>query len=201
MSGKPLAIDLFCGLVEPKFGLSADAAIEELVACRAENPDHVWLHVRDRTPRPISLVLRLMGEFHNAVFPTRFARLRDFWEPSSHTIDQRIWASLSLPFGFVCWPSLFVFPPRPLPPQFSRRRCGTLNRAIALIGVRRLYRKVRSTAAAIRSILRRAFMLLASDAARPLRAIITAPLPVRPRGSKGLFAQMASQLVHRNIMP
>lgn len=39
----PLAIDLCCGLDESEFGLRADASVEQLVACGAENPEHVPL--------------------------------------------------------------------------------------------------------------------------------------------------------------
>lgn len=76
MIRKPLAIDLFCGLFQPKFDLRANAAIKKFVACRAKNPDHVRLRVRNKPPSAVALMRRTVRDLKNACFSARLAGAR-----------------------------------------------------------------------------------------------------------------------------
>lgn len=66
MRVSPRAIDLFCGLSrQPKLSGGAYAAVEQFVACRAENPNHVPLHICDDAPSAVALVLRFVRYLNN----------------------------------------------------------------------------------------------------------------------------------------
>ena len=75
----PLAIDLFCGLAQPKLGWSAYSLVNQFVACGAENPNHVSLAVRHKPPRPVPLMSWFMGYLKHAPLWACFAGLWKVW--------------------------------------------------------------------------------------------------------------------------
>jgi hypothetical protein len=74
-----LAIDLFCGLVsrQAELLLGADAPVEQLVARRAQNPNHVPLGICDDLPCAVALVIWLVRYLKDSVLSARFARRRN----------------------------------------------------------------------------------------------------------------------------
>jgi hypothetical protein len=76
MGAKPIAIDLFCGLVsgQPELFLGADATVQKLMACRAENPNHVGTGVLHLAECSVSAVLWTMGKLNDSAFATGLAR-------------------------------------------------------------------------------------------------------------------------------
>jgi len=70
---KPLAIDLFCGLIEAKLSHCANASIKQFVACRAENPNHVALTILHLAACIHTPVFRSMSNLQHSIFPARFA--------------------------------------------------------------------------------------------------------------------------------
>lgn len=80
---KPLAIDLFCGLAsgQAEFGLCTDSAIQQLVACRAEYPDHEWLGVFHFPVGTVSSVFWSVGKLKDSCLAaglTSFRQVREF---------------------------------------------------------------------------------------------------------------------------
>jgi hypothetical protein len=160
---QPLCFDLFCGLGsgEAQLGGRADATVHELVACRAENPDHFSLRVGHYTPSAVALVLGAVRYFKNSVFATGLARA---WkvrvlspEPSKNRVLERPVHVVRVLFAWMT-----------AHPQLSnnaRSLSRTVGRAILLIGVRRNDIKVLSAVPAVAAILCDVGLLAASAAA------------------------------------
>jgi hypothetical protein len=190
---KPLAIDLFCGLFEPQFFCGAYAAIKKLVAGRAKNPDHVPLCIGGQAPSAVSLELRLMRYFENAVFA---ASLTSVWHlrPSSfEPIERRIFeVALCLVLGSPFW----IFPPRPFLSQVTGGRNRASHGTISTVAIRWLYIEMSSAAKAVATILCGAFMLFSANASGALRAIIRAPFFIGSNGPKRCAALSAKEIIH-----
>jgi len=73
-SSKPFVFDLFCGLRKTQIGRRTNLLIQKLVACGAENPNHMGMAVFDFSPRPISSVLRSVRYLNNTILAARLAR-------------------------------------------------------------------------------------------------------------------------------
>ncbi len=74
---KPLAIDLFCGLRDAELAGRANLTVKQLVACRAEYPEHVPLRVAHQPTSAIAPELWAMGNFHDASLSAGFAFIFD----------------------------------------------------------------------------------------------------------------------------
>ncbi len=72
---RPLCIDLYCGLgsSQAEFVLCANPSVQQLMARRAQHPDHVRLGVLEFSPDPVSAELRPVCEFYNSRFATGLA--------------------------------------------------------------------------------------------------------------------------------
>jgi hypothetical protein len=194
---KPLAIDLFCGLDQPEFGLRADASVKKLVAGRTENPDHVPLCVGSQTPCAVSLELWLVCYFEDARFTTGLTGPWHFWPSARKPIECNIF---ELPLLFVERPTLFVLARRPLSAKFARCLIGAFCRTIALVCTWRSDRKMPATSSTISAFFGSSFMLVAANASSALCASIAAPFLIGFRGLKSCAAQLTGQIVHRKII-
>lgn len=189
------AIDLFCGLRQTKFCRRADLPVEQLVTCRAKNPDHMPLHVCDSAPRTISLEIRLMCDLYNASLAASLARRRQVWISTPNAADDTVLASLC----FIDRTTFLVLAAGPHAPKFARRFDRTSDRAVPLIGAGRNNLKARS-APTQSALLCRALVFVATNAASALCAIIAAPFFVRTLRREGLLAQPTRQIVHGDIV-
>lgn len=190
---RPLAIDLFCGLFQSKLALRAYSAIEKLVACWAQNPNHMRLSIPCKPPSSISLEFRSVSNFKNSIFTAGFAGVWHIWVSFFQSVESVIG---ELALRLVGMSPLFVLPPSPDFSQIAGGSCRALCGAISCVGIWRLDRKVRSTTAAVAPFLCRSLVLLASDASSTLRAIIAAPFFIRSSGLKGSGTLSANQIVH-----
>lgn len=96
---RPLAIDLFCGLRKPEFGCREDALIEQAVACRTKNPEHVRATVLHLSPYSASAMFGAMRQFNDSVFAARLTRSGQLRKlPSDSRDDTRV---LELTAGVV----------------------------------------------------------------------------------------------------
>ena len=88
---RALCIDLFCGLGsgQSKLGRCEYSAIKQLVAGRAENPDHVRLSVFHLPPNSVSAVFRFMRQLYNSILAACLAGSRQIWKfaakPGNHS--------------------------------------------------------------------------------------------------------------------
>lgn len=81
----PLAIDLYCGLSEPKLLLRAQPAIKQLVTSGAKKPNHMALSVGDYLPCAVAFKLRSVSDFKNAILTARLAGSRQVRIPSAES--------------------------------------------------------------------------------------------------------------------
>lgn len=83
----PLAIDLYCGLLQAEFRWRANSFVQQLMARRAKHPNHVPLAIGHYAPAPLSLKARFMREFNNARLATGLACGWQIWMLSTHAGD------------------------------------------------------------------------------------------------------------------
>lgn len=143
---KPLAIDLYCGLVlKAEFLWRTNAFVQKLVARRAQNPDHVSLAIRHQAPTAFALEARAMRNLDNAGLAASLATFWKVWILSSKACRYRV---------FV-WPTRVIdlLDPWILAMESTAlnfcRLCRASVRAIALIAVRRRDVEMLSAYAAI----------------------------------------------------
>lgn len=174
---KPLAIDLFCGLDlgDSELNCRADSMIQKLVACRAENPDHVFLCVRGQAPSTIALEVWFMCYFKDAGFTASFTCSWHIRISALESIQSHIFPARVSTFLLIFWTPFFIFSARPNASQFTGRFCGTLCGAIALIGIWWNNLKMFSAQAAISTVFGSSFMLFSPYSASALCAVTTAP--------------------------
>lgn len=142
MPNKPLAIDLYCGLFQAEFKRCADAAINQFVACWAENPNHVRLGVACQSPRSVSFKFGAMRDFEDARFPTRFTRFWHIGVSAAKAIKCHVF---ELAFCLVNRPAGFVFSPCPCFSQVASGLDRAFVRTISAICAWRDYIEVFST--------------------------------------------------------
>jgi hypothetical protein len=178
---RPLAIDLFCGLasVQAEIFSRADATINQLVACRAENPHHVRLRVFHQSPSAFACVLGAMGNFQDPVLAARLTCLGHLRPSTSQAIKRLV---LTGPCRLVRRAAFSILAARPEPTQFASCFRGAAFRAVALIRIRWRDEEVSPAAPAISSSFRDPFVLLSANTACAARAVTAAPLFVRSCG-------------------
>ena len=189
---KPLAIDLFCGLLEPELRWGADALVEKLVACRAQNPDHMPLAVRHKSPSAVALKAGPVSDFDNSRFATRFAHNRyiRIAAPQALKSNVSIRASrviFALRVGFCFVERLTL--------RLSCFCCADF-RAIALIAVRRRNIEMRTAYAAVASFLCYVILLAAPQ---PTSAALAFDRTIKLIGTLGFkiaAAIIAGKIVH-----
>lgn len=186
---KPLAIDLFCGLLQAQFVLRTDAAVEKLVAGRTKNPDHMRLSVRSKSPSSIALMRWPVCNLKNTIFTARLTRTRHFGPSTRKSVKCHIF---EVSFLFVEWAAFLVFACRPNAPKFARSLIGAFHRTISLVRVGWNNIKMFAAFSAIPAILRRTFMLISPNAASPLGAVVATPLLVGFGCFKGCSTQLTS---------
>lgn len=194
---KPLAIDLFCGLSQPKFCRCANAAIKELVTCRAENPNHMWLCVGYQAPSPVAFMRWLVCDLKDTVLAARLARTWHLWPSFCETIERQVFEIALL---LVERSALLVFSRRPYSAQLTACFVRAGSGAIAPVRAWRNNIKMRPAFRAITAVICRSLMFMASDSTRALCAIIAAPFGVRSLGFERGSTQLANQIVHRKII-
>jgi len=128
----PLAIDLFCGLFQPKFFWSGDSLVQHLVACRAKNPNHVPLAVRHQAPSALTLKSWAVGYLDNTAFPASLACTREIWifAPKARCNRIPVWAA-----RIVNLLNAWVFSVKRTTLDLCRF-CGAAIGAVSLIAVR-----------------------------------------------------------------
>ena len=132
----PLAIDLCCGLVliQAEFYLGGDAAIQQFVTRRAENPYHMGLTVLHLSPYAVSSMLWSMCQLKDSRFSARLTGAGQFRVFAAHTSNDpgipecapRVIHLLYFWVLAVKSSSLFL-----------RRHCRAFIRAVTTIAVRR----------------------------------------------------------------
>jgi hypothetical protein len=133
---KPLAIDLFCGLGQFEFCGSADTAVKQLVARRAEHPEHVRLAVLHLAPHTISSMLWTVGQFDDSSLTARLTRswkIRKLAPNSRYNSGIPVWSSLIVD-ALDTW--VLAVKRTPL---FSRCDLGASVRTITTVARRRRY--------------------------------------------------------------
>lgn len=146
------ALDLFCGLFEPKFRLRTDTAIKKFVTGGTEYPDHVALRVRHCFPCAIALVLRLVGDLKDAGLPTCFAGCRDIGMAAFQSVDNSV-AEFFLSGRTISFFFLGIST-HPSSDFFSCRLPGALGTTIPLIRSWRSDVKMRSAPWAVCTLFR-----------------------------------------------
>jgi hypothetical protein len=189
---EPLAIDLCCGLDEPKFGHGANVPIEQLVARRAEHPKHVPLGIADKRPCAVSGELRPMCNLEDTCLSAAFAGGRDIRVSPFHPVElgvpiraARIVAQLTRRISAS-----------PYSAQLARCLARTIGGTISLIGARRRDVKVFAAARAILSGGRDVGLLASPATASATRATLRTIELVRPYGLKRCGAISTGQIIH-----
>lgn len=147
---KPVVIDLFCGLVLRKSHLilRANAAIQKLVACRAQHPNHVRFGVFHFSIRAISPMFWTMGQLDHPAFSAGLASGRQIRVLATHSDNDA--GVLVLPAPVVDLLGCRIFPVKGTALLF---RCltGAVVRAVAAIAVWLNYGEMLPTYAAVSS--------------------------------------------------
>ncbi len=190
---KPLAVDLFCGLYQSELRWSAYASINQFVACRAENPDHVPLRIGYQPPSSISFELRSVCDFEDAIFATRFTSSWDCGDSPFETIQGCI---LEVTFCFINCAAFRVFSARPYPSQFACRANRARRAAVSLVAIWWFDFEVGATGGAIDPIFCCAFMFISANAPSSLSAIIAAPFPIGSARLELGAALPTRQIIH-----
>lgn len=172
-----LAIDLFCGLRQTKLLFCADAAIKQLVAGRAQNPDHVPLSVGGEPPCPVASELGFVRYLKNAAFSASLAGVWHLRVAAFQSVQCRVFKITS---GLILRPALRVFSARPYPAQLASSFDCTISRAIPAVAVRWGNVKVRAAPEAIAAPLRRALVFFSANAPGTCCAIRRTPLFIWP---------------------
>jgi hypothetical protein len=191
-SGGPLAVDLCCGLLQSQLDRRTDAAINQLVARRTENPEHVSLGVADQRPGAVPAELRLVSDFQDARLAAAFAGARDVGMPPTHPVE------LGVLIGAACvvGPLPGRISPRPDAAQLASGFPGAVRRTVASVGAGRDDIEVRPAARAVLSPRRDVCLLPASStpcAAGTRRGAVEL---VRPYGHEFCGAVATGQVVH-----
>lgn len=193
---QPLAIDLCCGLFQAEFGRGADAAVEQLVASRAQDPKHLAQGVRDYAPGAIPLELRTVGNFKDSSLSARLAGGRQIGilppQPPQYGIFKRtarIVDFLEMRLAAVKRSTL-------LPRRFS----GANIRAVAAVCIRRRYVEMRAASQAIAACLRHIGLFAAPSAPGSRLAGGGAIQLVWPLSRELLTAICAKQFVHHGTI-
>lgn len=192
VSRRPLAIDLYCGLSQAKFGLSAYTAIKELVACRAEYPDHVPLAVFHHAPCALSFKAGAVRNLYNSVFAASFALSRKVRIFSLKALKTAVLIRSHGIVDFLDIRLSFMKGPALRPRNFASALLG----AISLVCVGGCDREVCATLAAIAAVFSGSFVLPAPDPSSPLRTVATAPFLVWSYCLEWLGTLAAKQIIH-----
>lgn len=142
----PLAIDLFCGLGQTEFCLSADSTVKQLVACGTENPNHVRLRILHLSESAFSAVLWTMSKFYDSAFTARLARLRQVRVFAPHSDDDA--SILKLAASVVDLLNGWILAVKG-PSRFLRRLPRAVIGAVATIAIWRHDREMRPANTAI----------------------------------------------------
>lgn len=191
--GKPLAIDLFCGLFQAKFFSRTDASIKQLVARGAQYPNHVWLSVFRQSPRPVALKFRPVCDFENAAFTARLACFWHVWISALKPIESYV---LVFALGFIGRPALFVFSSRPYLSQVTSSLNRAFVRTISLVAVRWRDAEMRAATSAIAAKISGAFPLSTPRSSGSSSTIAAAPFLIRSDCLEWLGTLPTKQIIH-----
>jgi hypothetical protein len=143
---KPLAVDLFCGLRrEPQLHGRANALVQQLVARRAENPDHFALTVRHQPPSPISFMAGPVGDFEHPRLTACLARCRQIGVLAAQALQRSVFVGPTRIVDLLH--ARLAFMERP--PLRLGRLCGARRGAVALVAAGWRDVEVRSADAAV----------------------------------------------------
>jgi len=194
---KPLAIDLYCGGLEPELFARANAVVKELVASGAQNPDHMSLAVLHHASRPLSLKSRAMRNFDYSPLATCFALSRQIRIFSLKTLNAAILIRSPRVVDLLdAWLTLVEGSP-----LRTRSLSSAILRAVSLICVGRRYREMRPALAAISTGFRHVCLFAAASSSCATCAWWRAIDFVGANGLKGSPAIGAKQIIHVAIMP
>lgn len=193
----PFAVDLFCGLLQTEFQRRTDTSVQELVACRAQYPEHVTLRVRHQPASPSPFKSRLMGNLDDAIFATRLAASWNVIifpaEPSEPRVPVRSPRIVNLlDAGFAAMKSA---------PLLARCSSRTISRAITAIGVWRLNIEMRATPHAVTAKLSDISLLAPTATTDPSLTTRRAIQLVRTYCGELTTAVRAEQIIHFGLMP
>lgn len=197
----PLAIDLYSGLGSGQAELvrCADPAVEESMAGRTEDPNHMPPRVGGNAPSSVAFVRWLVRNLEDARFAARLTGLRQVCVSAAKAAKNCVF-SFSLPGCLIPRSTLFVFTPCPQPPQFARGLNRTLIAAIPSICAWGNDGEMYTAPPAIPALLRRALMLVSPDSSGALSAIAPAPLFVWTHRLECTTTELTGQVVHRKII-
>lgn len=197
MFKKPLAIDLFCGLYEAKFLSRANAAIEELVAGRAQNPDHVPLGIGDDAPSAVSLKFWLVGNLKYPRLATAFTCCWKVWIAPSEPTDHGVFEG---PSRVVDFPEARLAP-HEISPLPARRFARAVFRAISAVRAGRRNLEVLAALKAVSALLRHVALFQATATPGAGLARRRAVALVWPHRLELSPAGGAKQIVHCGAIP
>lgn len=140
-----IAIDLFCGLFQAKLLWRGDAFVQNFMACRAQNPNHMALAIGHQAPTPFPFVARAVCHLDNATFSACFARAREVGVFSSESSGYSVLIWTARVVDFL---NFWILAMKGAALNFCRLSSAYI-RAIALVAVRRRNVEVLSADAAI----------------------------------------------------
>lgn len=193
---KPLAHDLFCGLDQTEFGRRTYPLVEQLVACRAEHPEHMALAVRHEAPSTIAFMSRPMRNLKHPILRTRFARSREVRVFSAQSLKRPILVRTVRVIDLLNVRLTLVVG---APLLFGRSRCAA-DRAISLVAVGRRDIEAGAANPTISTGLRDVALLASSAAPDAALTLTRAIKLVRSLGLKRVCTLSAKQIVHVEIL-
>lgn len=189
---KPVAIDLFCGLFQAKFGWRADALIKQFVACRAKNPKHLALAVGHKAPSPVAFISWAMRYLKDATFWACFTRCRKIGIFSAQSLKRPVFVGSARVVDLLNT-RLSLMETAPL------LLCGfprTLFRAVAFIAVGRWNLEMRTAHPAVTASFRDVGLLSSAPSSRATLTGRRAIEFIRALGFESTCAFDARKIVH-----
>lgn len=194
---KPLAIDLFCGLLQAKRLLAANAVVQKLVACRAKNPEHVPLRVGHEAVCPAPLEAWLVGDLYNSAFAARLTCRRQIRVLSTKARETRVPVRSPRVVSSLRFRMTAMKHPSLSPRSFAR----AILRAVSPISVGWCDGEVLATACTVSPRSRDVALLTSAPATGASLAWRGAIELVRPLSDELFAAVGAKQIVHKAFMP
>ena len=193
---KPLAIDLFCGSLQPKLFLRAYLVIEKFVTGRTQYPKHVALRVIRGFVRSIPSIFGSVRNFQNARFSAALASGREVGILAAQSSEANVfvWAPRIVDF---LYPRLLAMKlPALLPGGLARTVVG----AIPLIGAWGCDVEMLPAPLAVCPRLCNVGLLPSSAAPRNTPTIRRAVKLVRSHGFEWGAANFANQIIHDAVI-
>lgn len=191
-SRRPMAIDLFCGLLQTKFLGRANLAVKQLMARRAKHPNHVTSTIRHQPAGTVALVRWFVRDFNYTLFATRFACRREVRIFPFQARQATVFIRASRIINCLCF-RIAAMERTPLYAAGLRRAFG---RAVACVSARRGYLKVLAARPAVTPTFRDVCLLMAPKSSGAGLAFWGAIPFIRPNSVKRSAAQRTEQVVH-----